>query len=64
MAPMRRWSRRGDTTSGNSHQREARAYIYTDRPVYRPGHTVHIKAVVRVKKGDALELPQGMDAHA
>jgi uncharacterized protein YfaS (alpha-2-macroglobulin family) len=44
---------------GQRSQRDARAYIYTDRPVYRPGHTVHIKAVVRVKKGDALELPQG-----
>ncbi len=43
---------------GQQPQRDARAYIYTDRPVYRPGHTVHIKAVVRVKKGDALELPQ------
>jgi uncharacterized protein YfaS (alpha-2-macroglobulin family) len=44
---------------GQQPQRDARAYIYTDRPVYRPGHTVHIKAVVRVKKGDSLELPQG-----
>lgn len=43
---------------GQQSQREARTYIYTDRPVYRPGHTVHIKAVVRVKKGDSLELPQ------
>ena len=23
---------------------DLKAYIYTDRPVYRPGHTVHIKA--------------------
>jgi hypothetical protein len=23
------------------------AYIYTDRPVYRPGHTVHVKAILR-----------------
>src|SRR5439155_16721408 len=22
-------------------------YIYTDRPVYRPGHTVHFKGIVR-----------------
>jgi uncharacterized protein YfaS (alpha-2-macroglobulin family) len=44
---------------GQQSQRDARAYIYTDRPVYRPGHTVHIKAVVRVKKGDSLELPLG-----
>ena len=34
------------------------AYVYTDRPVYRPGHTVHIKAVVRRDKDDALLLPE------
>jgi alpha-2-macroglobulin len=44
---------------GQQNQRDARAYIYTDRPVYRPGHTVHIKAIVRIKKDDTLQLPQG-----
>ncbi len=34
------------------------SYIYTDRPVYRPGHTVHIKGVLRRKKDDALTLPE------
>jgi uncharacterized protein YfaS (alpha-2-macroglobulin family) len=34
-----------------------KAYIYTDRPVYRPGHTVHIKAVIRKEKNDVLDLP-------
>jgi hypothetical protein len=34
-----------------------KAYIYTDRPVYRPGHTVHVKAVVRKEDHDALVLP-------
>ncbi len=38
--------------SGGGH-----AYIYTDRPVYRPGHDVHIKAVLRRQKDDALLLP-------
>ncbi|MGD0801139.1 MAG: alpha-2-macroglobulin family protein [Terracidiphilus sp.] len=33
------------------------SFIYTDRPVYRPGHTVHIKAVIRRQKGDVLDLP-------
>ncbi len=42
---------------GPSDQQQERAYIYTDRPVYRPGHTVHIKAVVRAQKGDTLQLP-------
>jgi hypothetical protein len=34
-----------------------KSYIYTDRPVYRPGHTVHIKAVLRKEAHDALTLP-------
>ncbi|MGB6691714.1 MAG: MG2 domain-containing protein [Terracidiphilus sp.] len=34
-----------------------RAYVYTDRPVYRPGHTVHIKGIVRNEKDDTLVLP-------
>ena len=41
---------------GHNH-RPVRAYIYTDRPVYRPGHTVHIKAIVRKENKDALDLP-------
>ena len=35
-----------------------KAYVYTDRPVYRPGHTVHIKAVVRKEIHDTLDLPE------
>lgn len=27
--------------------RDLKGYVYTDRPVYRPGHTVHLKAVLR-----------------
>ncbi len=42
-----------DSTSGN----QLKAYIYTDRPVYRPGHTVHIKAVIRREKDDQFVLP-------
>jgi len=40
-----------DTTS------DLKAYVYTDRPVYRPGHTVHIKAVIRQNKDDDVLLP-------
>ena len=29
------------------HRRSLKAYVYTDRPVYRPGHEVHLKAVLR-----------------
>ncbi len=34
-----------------------RSYLYTDRPVYRPGDTVHIKGIVRQEQNDALVLP-------
>ena len=34
-----------------------RSYIYTDRPVYRPGDTVHIKGIVRQEQNDTLVLP-------
>jgi uncharacterized protein YfaS (alpha-2-macroglobulin family) len=29
-------------------------YVYTDKPIYRPGHTVHVKAVLRWRERDAL----------
>lgn len=32
-------------------------YVYTDRPVYRPGDTVHFKAILRRQDGDRLLLP-------
>ncbi len=41
----------------SSGQNEFSRYIYTDRPVYRPGHTVHIKAIVRRKENDSVVLP-------
>jgi hypothetical protein len=34
----------------------SRSFIYTDRPVYRPGHTVHIKGIVRKAQNDTLVL--------
>jgi uncharacterized protein YfaS (alpha-2-macroglobulin family) len=42
---------------GMSNSVQPKAYVYTDRPVYRPGHTVHIKAVIRQEKNDVLDLP-------
>ncbi|HEY4355733.1 MAG TPA: MG2 domain-containing protein [Acidobacteriaceae bacterium] len=33
-------------------------YTYTDRPVYRPGHTVHFRSILRDHNGDALILPK------
>ena len=34
-------------------------YIYTDRPVYRPGHTVHFKGVLRIGGIAGYEVPAG-----
>jgi alpha-2-macroglobulin len=42
---------------GGNKPSDLSAYIYTDRPVYRPGHTVHIKAVIREEKDDQQILP-------
>jgi hypothetical protein len=42
---------------GQDRPSNLQAYIYTDRPVYRPGHTVHIKAVIRQEQNDEQVLP-------
>jgi uncharacterized protein YfaS (alpha-2-macroglobulin family) len=34
--------------------RELVGYVYTDKPIYRPGHTVHAKAVLRWRERDGL----------
>ncbi len=34
-------------------------YLYTDRPVYRPGDKVHFKGIVRKKLDDRYETPEG-----
>jgi alpha-2-macroglobulin len=39
------------------------AYIFTDRPVYRPTHTVHWKAVLREHDGNSLVLPKPQNVH-
>jgi len=42
---------------GSNPQSNLTSFVYTDRPVYRPGHTVHIKGIIRRQKGDDLTLP-------
>ncbi len=42
---------------GQQDRQQERAYVYTDRPVYRPGHTVHIKGILRKEVKDSLDLP-------
>jgi uncharacterized protein YfaS (alpha-2-macroglobulin family) len=34
-------------------------YIYTDRPVYRPAHTVHFKGILRARSGEKYSIPAG-----
>lgn len=34
-------------------------YLYTDRPVYRPTHTVQFKGILRTQAGGAYEVPAG-----
>jgi uncharacterized protein YfaS (alpha-2-macroglobulin family) len=34
--------------------RELMGYTYTDKPIYRPGHTVHLKSVLRWRERDAV----------
>lgn len=36
-------------------------YVYTDRPVYRPGHPVHFKAIVRNTIGAGYQIPDQSD---
>ncbi len=35
--------------------RQLLGYVYTDKPIYRPGHMVHVKAVLRWRERDALK---------
>ena len=34
-----------------------RAYIYTERPIYRPGHTVYFKGILRDIKDNGYSIP-------
>ncbi len=38
-------------------------YVFTERPVYRPTHTVHWKAILREHNGNTLTLPQAGSVH-
>jgi uncharacterized protein YfaS (alpha-2-macroglobulin family) len=38
-------------------------YVFTDRPVYRPTHTVHWKAILREHDGNVLALPKPGTVH-
>jgi len=50
---------KGNYALYSSNNREAQtryqAYVYTDRPVYRPGHTVYFKGILRKDLGETYE---------
>jgi alpha-2-macroglobulin len=46
---------------GTDPARSTTTYIYTDRPVYRPGDTVHFKAILRTRAGFNYEAPANTD---
>ena len=43
---------------GSGPDRSLRGYTYTDRPVYRPGDTVHFKTIIRAENPSGYMLPQ------
>ncbi len=42
---------------GTDPDRRLTGYIYTDRPVYRPGHTVYFRGILRAEAGAGYQLP-------
>lgn len=47
----------GNWNLSSDPDRYTTGYIYTDRPVYRPGHTVHWKAILRSQGGSVYRVP-------
>ncbi len=43
-------------------QADCTGYVYTDRPVYRPTHTVHFKVILRTRSGEHYRVPAGEQA--
>ena len=46
---------------GSDPNRTMKGYTYTDRPVYRPGDTVHFKTIVRAQTASGYTIPQGQE---
>jgi len=45
---------------GEAQQEHPVTYVATDRPVYRPNHTVHFRVVHRTERGDTLKTAAGL----
>ncbi len=46
---------------GNDPDGNLRGYTYTDRPVYRPGDTVHFKSIIRAQMPSGYIIPQNRE---
>ncbi len=51
----------GGWNLGDDPNRNLKGYTYTDRPVYRPGDTVHFKTIVRSLAASGYTIPQGQE---
>jgi len=51
----------GGWNLGDDPNRNLKGYTYTDRPVYRPGDTVHFKTIVRSQTASGYTVPQGQE---
>lgn len=48
----------GSWAIGRDQQESFKAYIYTDRPVYRPGDVVRFKGILRQTSADGYSVPE------
>jgi uncharacterized protein YfaS (alpha-2-macroglobulin family) len=46
-------------TDGDGGNNDLTSYIYTDRPVYRPGQKVYFKGILRRRTKNGYEMPEG-----
>ena len=53
---MRVWGRGMRYAWNSPWQPRMQTFIFSDRPVYRPGETAHVKAITRQRMGDDLSL--------
>lgn len=48
--------------NGDSSDSNIKAFIYTDRPIYRPGDEIHYKVIFRKLVGQDYQIPTGAQA--
>lgn len=48
------WDEEGTTSTA-----KLKGYLFTERPVYRPGNTVYLKGIFRRQDGDDIAVPKG-----